>query len=910
MLVSCLCQPGLVGACCVWFLVVRFACWLLLTSVDHVGFCRQSHKQVGKPHRQLVNRGPDYRWGVWLILVMCFRIGEASNPGPDPNGEWTFGLCNPSGLTSKTDHVAKLPGSVWVCCETHLAKPGVAQLKQGLRVLQSPHKYLVPGYPCESRTTTDVGKFSGVLMLSQFPARAIAHQFPENLYQTSRIQVAGFCVGHTWIQVGMLYGVPKSVAHQQAKYQTECLLETLIDRLAWQTQGPRILCGDFNYQPHELHQLSRLRAMGFREAQDIALASWGKVPLPTGRGDRRIDQVWLSPELQHLLTDLKVEEGWWADHAVLQCTFDSNDASFEIDHWTMPMPMQWPSRWEVSASYDATVDPSLAYAQLWHGIEQAAVETLASTHCHVSAQQCGRGTTLETVKRKPSLSPCKLGREGDETPQYLGVSLQHNRWFRQFRRLQALARNVRKRGMTSNQIEQRCHLWKSIRNAVGFATGFGIWWHNEQLAPVFPNGLPLVIPEEQDLHTMCESFRVRLRAFETSLQQKRLGTARAKRRSDLSYVFRDCQQEKPPLVDALIQTNFGVVDRVNQDDQSIVFTEPVQFNSQDPVVGHGRILDIIYSDHDQVWVENVEAIIPGDTIIQERAITTDQAILHEFQKVWSDRWVKLQHLDEGQWQQICGFIRHAFEPIEWNFSEWTGDQVLRNIASKKKSSATGADGVSRKDLLSLPLQAHVSFADMFNAIERQHAWPQQLTVGIVSSLDKLKGGGTVDSYRPITIYPILYRVWSSHRARQALKTLTRHLPTSVRGGVPGQQARAVWFEVSQLLEGAHFGDENWQGVMLDNKRCFNALPRQPIWAILDALNFPKNLTRTWGSFAASQVRRFRVRQSTGKPIPSCVGLPEGCALSVMGMILIDWLFDLWISARWVFPKLFMSMTGI
>ena len=271
---SCLCQPGLVGALLVCCVRSCFACFQLLASGGTKGVSHRLHMQVDYPRRRLVkNRGPSFLMGVWLLLVMSFRIGEASNPGPGSNTEWTFGLCNPSGLTSKTDHVASMNGSVWVCCETHLTQSGVAQLKQGLKTLGSSFQYLVPGFPCEQRTSEDVGRFSGVLLLSQYPARPIAQQFPDELFRTARIQVAGLCVAQTWIQVGMLYGVPKSVSHHQAKYQTECLLETLIDRLVYQTKGPRILCGDLNFQPHELQQLSRLRAAGFREVQDNCLFS-------------------------------------------------------------------------------------------------------------------------------------------------------------------------------------------------------------------------------------------------------------------------------------------------------------------------------------------------------------------------------------------------------------------------------------------------------------------------------------------------------------------------------------------------------------------------------------------------------------------------------------------------------------
>jgi len=43
-----------------------------------------------------------------------------------------------------------------------------------------------------------------------------------------------------------------------------------------------------------------------------------------------------------------------------------------------------------------------------------------------------------------------------------------------------------------------------------------------------------------------------------------------------------------------------------------------------------------------------------------------------------------------------------------------------------------------------------------------------------------------------------------------------------------------------------------------------------------------------------QTRRFRVRRSVGAPLPSTCGLPEGCALSVFGMTMVDWMLDWWL----------------
>ena len=180
---------------------------------------------------------------------------------------------------------------------------------------------------------------------------------------------------------------------------------------------------------------------------------------------------------------------------------------------------------------------------------------------------------------------------------------------------------------------------------------------------------------------------------------------------------------------------------------------------------------------------------------------------------------------------------------------------------------------------------------MFEAIETQGRWPIQLTRGFVNSLFKNKGDGGIDSYRPVTIYPILYRVWSTARAQDLMNTLKHVFPQSILGGIPGRQSKEIWFEVSQMIESAHIQSQSMQGLVLDIKRAFNCLPRYPLWHLLNVLGLPSNLLRAWASFTASQCRMFKVRSSVSEPVQSCVGYPEGCALSIVSMSLIDMLLD-------------------
>ena len=106
----------------------------------------------------------------------------------------------------------------------------------------------------------------------------------------------------------------------------------------------------------------------------------------------------------------------------------------------------------------------------------------------------------------------------------------------------------------------------------------------------------------------------------------------------------------------------------------------------------------------------------------------------------------------------------------------------------------------------------------------------------------------------------------------------------------------MWFEISQLIEASHLAESPLHGVLLDVQRAFNALPRYPIWALLIALDAPKWFVQTWSAFVTGQNRRFRVRASVGDSIYSTVGYPEGCALSVVAMTLLDWVLDAWLCA--------------
>ena len=232
-------------------------------------------------------------------------------------------------------------------------------------------------------------------------------------------------------------------------------------------------------------------------------------------------------------------------------------------------------------------------------------------------------------------------------------------------------------------------------------------------------------------------------------------------------------------------------------------------------------------------------------------------------------------------------------PADWNFEPWSISRFRTCIRHKKRTSATGLDGVTRSDLLAMPDSAVQGLLSFFHQIESTAQWPAQLTVGVVSALEKTTNALTVQQFRPIVIYPMLYRTWSSFRAKQFLRTFQTFAPGGVRGGVPARQARSIWYEIALVMEHAYLMDHHCVGVVADLVKAFNCIPREPIWIVLEVLGCPRWFIQAWMSFVTVQTRRFRVRTSVGPSISSDVGFPEGCALSVAAMALIDHLLDCW-----------------
>ena len=224
-------------------------------------------------------------------------------------------------------------------------------------------------------------------------------------------------------------------------------------------------------------------------------------------------------------------------------------------------------------------------------------------------------------------------------------------------------------------------------------------------------------------------------------------------------------------------------------------------------------------------------------------------------------------------------------------ADLTVDMWARAVKRYKPRAAKGPDGWAKSDLFNMPLCYTKLLVQWLNGLENgAHAWPEQLLEGIVIALNKQNGRQDAQGYRPIVLFSLIYRTWSSIRARQLLEWIERHLHHEAFGFLPGREAAMLWYGLQAYLEVCIQGQQDLFGVSTDLVKCFNNLSRCPLLAIAGQLGVPERVLHPWRSFLQGVRRRFQVRDCLSEVLMSTSGFPEGDPLSTIAMAIADWIF--------------------
>ena len=89
--------------------------------------------------------------------------------------------------------------------------------------------------------------------------------------------------------------------------------------------------------------------------------------------------------------------------------------------------------------------------------------------------------------------------------------------------------------------------------------------------------------------------------------------------------------------------------------------------------------------------------------------------------------------------------------------------------------------------------------EFYNLVERSAQWPTATHEIPVAALRKDTGTSPLD-VRPISLAPILYKIWAKIRFTPLQCWHALWLPKALRGGAPGREAADVYYQLALDIE--------------------------------------------------------------------------------------------------------------
>lgn len=597
-----------------------------------------------------------------------------------------------------------------------------------------------------------------------------------------------------------------------------------------------------------------------------------------------------------LFRSVEVDDTRWIDHATIVATFEGSHEDTIRFPWPLPASIDWsafrPSSGNMSFPATAGSDASESYRLFWQAVEQEAQKVASSKHQPLPKKCFGRAVRRAPLKVKGSIDPVRCGRNGELQPQFFGLSFAHKHHFRQLRRLQSYRRLSHAAVKTQSHVEHQASLWHSILKAPGFFPHFAAWW--DSTFPAVAVCVPSGPPGSAVADMLFDHFVPHVRQLESALRSQHRGSPDSSKTAPLASLYRAVKRDAPAQVDVLFETRSATVMALDNEFQAVELDQEVVWDETRPVIINQVQRQPIVFSPDKLWLESLQDVSVGDAVLQPKRIGKLEHVFQAFIEYWSSMWSAHANVPASQWEQIMDFTATRIGRVELPPAPMHAAILRATAKSKKHTAATGLDGVSRHDVVSLTSNQLEHLRGIYVHAHSSGEWPSQMLDGVVKSLAKTADPSGVTNYRPITVFSFCYRLWSSLQSRYWLAGLEPILDRMLYGNRQGLQAASLWRQVLELVEEAQAAHTQLAGLVLDLTKAYNLLPRLPCLGLALRCGVDYGTVCAWAAALNQLQRRFWVDGSVSGGVRSNRGFPEGCGLSCLAMLVLNQAWHCWI----------------
>ena len=213
-------------------------------------------------------------------------------------------------------------------------------------------------------------------------------------------------------------------------------------------------------------------------------------------------------------------------------------------------------------------------------------------------------------------------------------------------------------------------------------------------------------------------------------------------------------------------------------------------------------------------------------------------------------------------------------------------QMLADVVRGKGATAGSLDGWGWRELKVLPVSWYDGLARIFSTVEDTGVWPDGLLDAYIAMIPETDGDATPLGQRPLSVLPIVYRIWASTLMGQLGDWFTSWVPDSVFSAGGGRGSVGAWcassLGVGEVLAGA--AESHVHLFVADVVKSFDTVDRSILDRVLSSLGLLGWFRHAYFEYHAHVRMRFKLASGLGAPWTRDGGIPQGCPLSMMFIV--------------------------
>ena len=182
------------------------------------------------------------------------------------------------------------------------------------------------------------------------------------------------------------------------------------------------------------------------------------------------------------------------------------------------------------------------------------------------------------------------------------------------------------------------------------------------------------------------------------------------------------------------------------------------------------------------------ALTPGGSGVLADPLRIDE----EFQKAWFPYFCRSGRREtslEEFAHEVGGWLPILPKVVLPRLS----GSLLADVVRRKKVTAGGLDGWGWREFKVLPVSWFDGLARILSCVEDSGIWPDGLLDAYIAMIPKTDGDATLLDQRPLSVLPIVYRIWASARMWQLEGWFKSWVPDSVFSAGGGRGSVEAWY---------------------------------------------------------------------------------------------------------------------